>query len=200
MPIDPSGLDPDPVRQLRAWLEEADRAGLPLANAMALATADADGVPSVRIVLLRGIEDGGGLRFHTNRRSRKGRDLAANPRAAIAIHWPALDRQVRAHGAVLPLSEAESANYFSGRPRGAQLSAWASAQGEPVESRGELEARAADLRRRLEGSAVPLPPFWGGYRLTPVAFEFWEAREDRLHDRVEYRRRDGSWERRRLQP
>ncbi len=200
MPIDPSVLDPDPVRQLRAWMEEASRAGEPLADAMALATASADGTPSVRMVLLRGIGSEG-LDFYTNRSSRKGRDLAANPRAAAVLHWPALRRQVRVAGVVEPLGDAASAAYWAGRPRGSRLAAWASVQGSPIESRDALERRVAEMDAQFPGEEIPLPPFWGGYRLAVEAWEFWESRRDRVHDRVEYLPDgEGGWRRRRLQP
>lgn len=201
MPMDPADLDADPVRQLRAWLDQAAAAGVPLHDAMSLATADAGGAPSVRVVLLRGVDDDGGLQFYTNRGSRKGRDLEANPRAAVVLHWPTLDRQARAHGRVTPVGDDASAAYFEARPRDSQLSAWASRQGAPISDRAALEARAAEAARRFDPAVpIPLPPFWGGYRLLAEAFEFWESRADRLHDRVEYRRRDRTWERRRLQP
>ncbi|MDP9273712.1 MAG: pyridoxal 5'-phosphate synthase, partial [Chloroflexota bacterium] len=167
MATDPEELDPDPLRQLAAWLSAAESAGLPLHDAFALATAGADGEPSVRMVLLRG-DPVDGLSFYTNRGSRKGRDLAANPRAAAVFHWPALGRQVRAAGRIEPQPDAESAIYWASRPRGSQLSAWASAQGEPVASRKALEERVAELAARWpEGVEIPLPPFWGGYTLVP---------------------------------
>lgn len=199
MPIDPADLDPDPIRQLAAWLDEAEAAELPLANAFALATADGDGQPSVRFVLLRGI-DADGLRWYTNRASRKGRDVAVNPWASAAFWWPALDRQARVAGRVRLLSEEESAAYWRTRPRGSQLSATASEQGREIGSRTELEARVAEIAARYPDE-VPLPPTWGGYLLLPRFVELWSSRADRLHDRVEYRRgADESWHRRRLQP
>ncbi len=200
MPIDPGTLDPDPLRQLRTWVTEAEEAGEPMPDAMALATASADGAPSVRMVLLRGI-DALGLRFYTNRGSRKGRDLAVNPRGALVLHWPALHRQVRLAGGVETLSDDESVPYWSSRPRGSRLAAWASVQGAPIGSRQELEARVAEMNDQFPTDVIPLPPFWGGYRLIPEVCEFWESREDRLHDRVEYLpAAEGGWRRRRLQP
>lgn len=199
MPIDPTTLDPDPVRQLGVWLDDAADAGLTLPNAFALATADDDGMPSVRYVLLNGL-DSDGLRYFSHRGSRKGRDVAINPWAAAAFWWPSLDRQVRVSGSVRLLPDAESLAYWRTRPRGSQLSATVSAQGQEIASRDELEARVAELAARsLE--QLPLPPMWGGYLIVPRTVEFWESRPDRLHDRVEFRRGgDGSWHSRRLQP
>ena len=199
MPIDPATLDPDPIRQLAAWLADASATGLPLPNAFALATADDEGMPSVRFVLLNGL-DADGLRYFTHRGSRKGRDVAINPHAAAAFWWPSLDRQVRVNGSVRLLNEADSLAYWRTRPRGSQLSATVSAQGQEVGSREELEARVAELAAR-KPDELPLPPMWGGYLIVPRIVEFWESRADRLHDRVEYRRGgDGSWNVRRLQP
>lgn len=199
MPIDPATLDADPNRQLSAWLNEASMAGAPLPNAFALATADDEGSPSVRYVLLHGL-DADGLRYFTNRGSRKGRDVAINPAAAAAFWWPAVDRQVRVSGSVRLLPEADSLAYWRTRPRGSQLSATVSAQGQEVASRDELETLVAELAAR-QPDELPLPPMWGGYLIVPRTFEFWENRADRLHDRVEYRRGgDGSWRTRRLQP
>ncbi len=199
MPIDPSTLDPDPIRQLAAWLRDAEEAGEPMPTSFALATADDTGVPSVRFVLLRGL-DAEGLRYYTHRGSRKGRDVAINPWASAAFWWPALDRQARVSGSIRLLPDEESLAYWRTRPRGSQLSASASAQGQEIGSRQELEARVAEIAARYPDE-VPLAPMWGGYLIVPRQVEFWESRPDRLHDRVEYRRGgDGVWHARRLQP
>lgn len=191
-------LDPDPIRELTRWLAQAAAAELPLHDAFALATSDADGSPSVRFVLLRGLGEDG-LRWFTNRASRKGRDVASNPRAAAAFWWPQLDRQVRVAGPVQALDDDVSIAYWRTRPRGSQLSASASQQGEPIGSVADLQAAVADLAQ-LYHDEVPLPPSWGGYLLIPERFEFWMSREDRLHDRIEYLREGVGWRRRRLQP
>ena len=197
--MDLADLGPEPLPELEAWVATAESSGVELATAFALATADADGAPSVRMVLARGIDERG-IAFYTNRLSRKGRDLAANPRAAAAFHWASLGRQVRLAGPVEEIGEDESAAYFGSRAPGSRISAWASAQGEPIESRPALETRWTAARARFAGGDVPLPPFWGGYRLMPAVVEFWASRPDRLHDRIEYRRLPVGWERRRLQP
>lgn len=200
MPIDPADLDPDPYRELGLWLRAGEQAAGEAGDAFALATADSTGAPSVRIVLLRGLGPDG-LRFYTNRTSRKGRELEANPRAAGVFHWPSLGRQVRVAGTVRALADADSVAYWDARPRASRLSAWASVQGSEIASRRMLEERVANLAQRFAGDEIPLPPFWGGYLLTPSVFEFWEGRDDRLHDRVEYvGDAGGRWRRRRLQP
>lgn len=198
MPMEPEDLDPDPIRELTRWLDDAEAAELPLHNAFALATADAEGSPSVRFVLLRGLGPDG-LRYFTNRTSRKGRDVAANPRAAAGFWWPQLDRQARVAGRVEPLGEAESLAYWRTRPRGSQLSAAASEQGAEIGSRAELQALVHGLATR-NPEDVPLPDMWGGYLLVPERIEFWTSQADRLHDRIEYIRETDAWRRRRLQP
>lgn len=191
-------LDPDPIRELARWLEDAEAAALPLPNAFALATADHHGSPSVRFVLLRGL-GADGLRYFTNRASRKGRDVAVNPRAAAAFWWPQLDRQARVAGRVEPLGDADSLAYWRTRPRGSQLSAAASEQGAPIGARSDLEALVATLASQHPDD-VPLPDTWGGYLLVPERIEFWTSQPDRLHDRIEYVLDGTDWRRRRLQP
>jgi pyridoxamine 5'-phosphate oxidase len=189
----------NPLDRVRDWFEEAAASGLIEAERMALATATPDGRPSVRIVLLKGIDDEG-IRFFTNYGSRKGRELAANSRAAATLYWQPLYRAARLEGPVERLSAEESDAYFATRPRGAQIGAWASAQGSVLRDRAELEARVREVEARFPGE-IPRPDFWGGYRLRPDAVEFWEGRPDRLHDREHFLLQgDGSWRAERLSP
>jgi pyridoxamine 5'-phosphate oxidase len=197
--VDESELDPDPVRQVTAWYADAVAAGLPQPESMALATTTPNGLPSVRMVLLRGADDRG-FSFFTNRESRKARELAANPHAALVLYWQPLHRQARIEGVVEELTSDESATYFATRPRGSQVAAWASAQSLPVASREELDRLFEEADARHAGKDVPLPPFWGGYRLVPDAIELWHGRENRLHDRIRYERTQGGWAMTRLQP
>jgi pyridoxamine 5'-phosphate oxidase len=190
-------LDRDPLRQFSAWLEDAHGAGLGPPDTVALATATPDGRPSARMVLLKAADERG-FSFFTNRLSRKGRELAANPRAAFVLHWPALGRQVRVEGRVEELPREESAAYWATRPLGSRVSAAISPQTDVVESREWLEARAAELA--AAGGQPPLPDHWGGYRVVPETIELWEHREDRLHDRVRYTRADDAWTLERLAP
>ncbi len=202
--LDEAGVAPDPHRQFERWFAEAVKSELPEPNAMTLATVGTDGQPSARIVLLKEF-DAGGFTFFTNRMSRKGRDLAASPKAALLFFWPDLERQVRVEGATTPLEPAASRVYFSGRPRASQLGACASPQSEPIAGREALEARFAEVEAQYRDAtvAVPCPPHWGGYRLVPAMFEFWQGRASRLHDRIRYRRtqeRAGAWSIDRLAP
>jgi pyridoxamine 5'-phosphate oxidase len=194
-------VDPDPIRQFAAWLGDVLAAGtLSEPYAMTLATADADGRPSARMVLLRGFDDHG-FRFYTNYESQKGRELEANPRAALCFYWDGLGRQVRVSGSVERLSRSESEAYFGSRQVGSRLSAWASSQSTVVDSRAVLEAQYRDVAARLGDVDVPLPAYWGGYLVRPETIEFWLGRADRLHDRLRYRRaQSGGWIIERLSP
>jgi pyridoxamine 5'-phosphate oxidase len=197
-PLDQADLDLDPVRQLNRWLEEARATGIELAEAAALATATGEGAPSARMVLLKDATDAG-LTFYSGYESRKGRELAENPRAALLLYWHELGRQVRAEGAVERLSAEESDAYFGSRPLGSRLSAAVSPQSEVIESREELERAAAELGR-ASGEDVARPEVWGGYRLRPELWEFWQHRVDRLHDRFRYRPGEAGWIVERLAP
>jgi pyridoxamine 5'-phosphate oxidase len=198
-PIDLESLPSDPVVLFRRWYEEAERVGIRLPNAMALATASADGRPSIRHVLLRDIEVDG-FTFYTNHGSRKGSELAANPRAAFSIYWRELDRQISVTGDVTTVSEEASDAYFATRPREARIGAWASRQSSELASRDELMERFADIDARFPGGDVPRPSFWGGYRIRPITIEFWQGRQHRLHDRFLYDRAGDGWTTRRLAP
>jgi pyridoxamine 5'-phosphate oxidase len=189
----------EPLALLAAWLDEAGRAGLVEPGAMALATADAAGRPSVRMVLLRGADERG-LTFFSNRESRKGRELAANPSASVVLWWDALARQVRVEGRVELIADEESDAYFASRPRLNRLAAWASPQSRVIPDRPALDARLAEAEARFAAADVPRPPFWGGYRLVPETVEFWQGRDGRLHDRLRYARVAGGWRRERLAP
>jgi pyridoxamine 5'-phosphate oxidase len=193
-------VDADPIRQFAVWFEQALAAQVPDPNAMTLATVGAEGRPSARIVLLK-VFDEAGFTFHTNYDSRKGRELAANPHAALVFFWPELERQVRVEGVVRRLSDAESDAYFQSRPFGSRLSAWASRQSAPVADRAAMERELEETARKYDGRDVPRPPFWGGLRLWPEAVEFWQGRPNRLHDRLRYRRvPPAEWRMERLSP
>jgi len=193
-------LAADPVVQFRVWFAQALAVDPRDANAMTLATADREGRPSARIVLLKGVDERGFV-FFTNYESRKGRDLAENPEAALVFFWPLLDRQVRVEGRVERTSREESAAYFRSRPLKARLGAWASRQSRVLEEREELEREVAQAEERFADGEVPLPDFWGGYRLVPAAVELWQGRPSRLHDRFRYERSPaGGWRVERLSP
>jgi pyridoxamine 5'-phosphate oxidase len=196
--VDERDLDPDPIVALHAWLREAEAVS-PRPDAMTLATASTDGRPSARVVLLRGLDERG-LVFFTNKASRKGEELRQNPRAALVLHWWELGRQVRLEGPVEEVEPEESDAYWATRPYASRVAAWASPQSQPIDGRAELEAMVAEAERRFAGGQVPLPAFWGGYRVVPETVEFWAHRENRLHDRVRYTRSEQSWRRERLAP
>lgn len=193
-------VSPDPFLQFERWFDAALQAGLPEPEAMTLATATQDGAPSARMVLLKGFDQRGFV-FYTNYESRKGVELADNPRAALVFFWVELHRQIRIEGRVSRVSDQESDAYFQSRPRGSQIAAVASAQSRVLSSREELDRAVEELTLRYEGSAVPRPPRWGGFRLRPSRFEFWQGRPNRLHDRLRYLpSADGDWRLERLAP
>jgi pyridoxamine 5'-phosphate oxidase len=198
-PLELESLPSEPVVLFRRWYEDAERAGIHLPNAIALATAAADGRPSIRHVLLRAIEDAGFV-FYTNHGSRKGNELDENARAAFSIYWRELDRQISVTGDASRVTEEESDTYFATRPREARLGAWASRQSTELASREELMQRFTAYDAKYPGDDVPRPPFWGGYRIDPITVEFWQGRQHRLHDRFLYERAEDGWSLRRLSP
>lgn len=197
--LDIDAVDLDPLRQCERWIDEAAAREIAEPNAMVLATVSSSGAPSVRAVLLKGLDDRG-LVFFSNGESRKGREMSANPMVALLFLWSGLERQIRVEGTVEQVAEAEADRYFASRPRGAQLSAHVSQQSAEVESRTILEARMAQLEREFDGKEIPRPAYWRGFRVVPTYFEFWQGRENRLHDRIAYSRDGERWVRKRLQP
>ena len=197
--LDEKDVSPDPFAEFARWFAEAQAAEAVEANAMVLATATPDGRPSARMVLLKGF-DHQGFVFFTDYRSRKAQELEANPRAALGVHWSELERQVRIEGAVTRTSVEESEAYYRTRPLGSRLGAWVSQQSRVIASREELEAGLREVERRFSETEVPLPPDWGGYRVSPECFEFWQGRESRLHDRIRYLREGERWRIERLSP
>ena len=192
-----SELAAGPIEQFRRWFEEATQAGVEMPEAMGLTTVS-NGRPSSRMVLLKGVDTG--FVFYTNYKSRKSRELAEDLRAALLFHWVQLDKQVRVEGLVERVSAAESDAYFATRPRGSQIGAWASPQSQLIGSREELEQAARAISERYEGSEIPRPPFWGGFRVVPDSVEFWQGRQNRLHDRLRYRKDGERWIIERLAP
>jgi len=197
--IPEAAADRDPLELFDEWFRAAGESGLFLPESTALATATPDGAPSVRMVLLKAVDERGFV-FYTNYGSRKATEMEANPRAALCFHWAVLERQVRVEGTVERVPEEESRAYFASRPRGSRIGAWASDQSRPLPSRQELEDRVHRYDREYPGDQVPLPPFWGGYLLRPERIEFWQGKADRLHERLVFRREGSAWNTERLYP
>lgn len=193
-------LDPDPFRQFQKWFEDAISTGIPEPNGMGLATVDETGQPWLRTVLLK-LYDEQGFVFYTNYESRKARQIAGNPKVALLFPWVALARQVKINGSATKVPTAESLRYFATRPRGSQIGAWASPQSQVITSRSLLEAKVDQIKRKFAHGEIPLPDFWGGYRVVPDRIEFWQGRDSRLHDRFSYDLEgDGTWRIERLAP
>jgi pyridoxamine 5'-phosphate oxidase len=192
-------IDPDPIQQFQIWFDQALKADIIEPNAMTIATATKEGIPSARIVLLKGVDERGFV-FYTNYESRKGQELMANPQASLVFWWGALERQVRIEGTVEKVSDQETAAYFHSRPLGSQLGAWASAQSRVIPNREVLEQRLDDLTKQYEGQTIPRPMHWGGLRIIPHTVEFWQGRSSRLHDRLLYQRTESGWTIARLAP
>ena len=197
--LDEKDVSRDPIAEFARWFAEAQAAEVEEPNAMVLATATPDGAPSARVVLLKGFDERGFV-FFTDYRSQKGAELEANPRAALVLHWSELERQVRITGDVTRTSAEESEAYYRSRPLGSRLGAWVSHQSQAIPSRDVLEGGLREVERRFAGGEVPLPPYWGGYRVKPGAIEFWQGRQNRLHDRVRYVREGKTWRIERLAP
>ena len=193
-------VKPNPLQQFQIWFDQAIAAEVPEPNAMTLATATPEGIPAARIVLLKGLDERGFM-FYTNYESRKGQELAANPRAVLVFWWAELERQVRIEGTVEKVEEAEAIAYFQSRPVGSRLGAWASNQSQVIRDRQVLEQRLQELTRQYQDQEIPKPAHWGGYRVIPTAIEFWQGRPSRLHDRLRYRQKpDNQWQIERLSP
>lgn len=192
-------MDADPIIQFERWYQQAEQSNHPYPNAMSLATAGADNLPTIRTVLLK-LFDQQGFVFFTNYNSDKARQLTENPQAGLLFHWLELERQVKISGTVEKISTAQSLKYFSTRPRGSQIGAWTSDQSQSISSRAFLEAQLSKMKKRFSNGEIPLPDFWGGYRVIPQTIEFWQGRESRLHDRFEYRRSNDQWQMQRLAP